>query len=426
VSSSLGEALRLRVFPRYRVIVFPVLSLLLATAVVAQQADTVVRMAGPPQHAGVATLVEELSIGVVDGAEQYIFGSVFDIAVAGDGAVYVLDRSIPAIRKYDAAGRYVRTIARGGQGPGEIGGPAGMRVLRDGRLALYDSGNRRINVYTADGERLTEWLLPGSAASIGHREGFEADTAGNVYAKRTMISEVPGARPAPVSVWLRLRANDGAIVDTIREPSWPPYPEPFRATNERGWRQMGMPFTPRRLLVISPHGHAVSGLPERYAFELLMAGRPVVSVRRDLAPEPVSGSAREEQRTQIETRMREVDPLWTWGGRDLPRVKPFYVDLEVDADGRIWLTRERTDAPRAPAQANAGRSGGGVSSTIAPEDYVPAPTVYDVFAPAGAFIGTVEAPPGVTLFVMRGDRAWGVARDELDVEFVKRYRIAWR
>jgi hypothetical protein len=67
-----------------------------------------------------------------------------------------------------------------------------------------------------------------------------------------------------------------------------------------------------------------------------------------------------------------------------------------------------------------------VSSTIAPEDYVPAPTVYDVFAPAGAFIGTVEAPPGVTLFVMRGDRAWGVARDELDVEFVKRYRIAWR
>src|SRR5688572_11404822 len=55
----------------------------------AQQADTVVRVAGAPRHAGIATLVEEISIGVVDGAEEYTFGDVTDVAVGKDGSIYV-------------------------------------------------------------------------------------------------------------------------------------------------------------------------------------------------------------------------------------------------------------------------------------------------------------------------------------------------
>jgi hypothetical protein len=81
-------------------------------------ADTIVRFAQRPIHPGVSTLVEELSIGVADGAEEYMLGEIADIALGADGSIYAFDRQVPAIRQYDARGKFVRTIGRRGQGPG--------------------------------------------------------------------------------------------------------------------------------------------------------------------------------------------------------------------------------------------------------------------------------------------------------------------
>src|SRR5688572_135328 len=108
------------------------LPLLFAIVAGAQRQDTIVRMAGAPRHAGVSVLREELSIGAVSGADEYTFGKVLDMAVAKDGSIYVLDGAINSIRIYDGAGKYLRTFARRGQGPGEIQSAGGMRVLPDG------------------------------------------------------------------------------------------------------------------------------------------------------------------------------------------------------------------------------------------------------------------------------------------------------
>src|SRR5512138_254352 len=99
-------------------------------------ADTVVRASQRPLHPGVATLVEELSIGVADGAEEYMLGEIADIALGRDGSIYALDRQVPAVRHYDAQGKFIRNIGRKGAGPGEFRSVSGIAMTRDGRLLL--------------------------------------------------------------------------------------------------------------------------------------------------------------------------------------------------------------------------------------------------------------------------------------------------
>src|SRR5687768_18595742 len=58
----------------------------------AQRSDTTVRQIGAPVHAGVATLVEEMSIGAASGAPEVTFSGVAEVAVGRDGSVFVRDR----------------------------------------------------------------------------------------------------------------------------------------------------------------------------------------------------------------------------------------------------------------------------------------------------------------------------------------------
>jgi hypothetical protein len=53
------------------------------------------------------------------------------------------------------------------------------------------------------------------------------------------------------------------------------------------------------------------------------------------------------------------------------------------------------------------------------------PVVYDILEPGGRYVGRVAAPDSLRLRAIRGDTAWGVIRDSLDVPVVKRYEIRW-
>ena len=103
--------------------------------------DTLVRTVQAPRYAGVAMLVEEASIGVADGNEEYMLGAVADIAIGRDGSVYVFDGQVPVVRHYDANGRFLRRIGRSGSGPGEYRSTSGIAIAPDGRLLFCDTGN---------------------------------------------------------------------------------------------------------------------------------------------------------------------------------------------------------------------------------------------------------------------------------------------
>lgn len=64
-----------------------------------------------------ATLVPEISVGELDGAEEYLFGSISSIAVNDNRDLYVLDEQAQHVRVFDSAGVYVETLGGRGEGP---------------------------------------------------------------------------------------------------------------------------------------------------------------------------------------------------------------------------------------------------------------------------------------------------------------------
>jgi hypothetical protein len=65
-----------------------------------------------------ATLVAEVTIGTLDGADEYLIGDPVAIAVGADGVIYMLDQQVPVVRAYAPDGTWLRDMGREGGGPG--------------------------------------------------------------------------------------------------------------------------------------------------------------------------------------------------------------------------------------------------------------------------------------------------------------------
>jgi sugar lactone lactonase YvrE len=75
-----------------------------------------------------------------------------DIAVDAAGNVYVLDSGNHRVQKFDAAGQYLATFGRRGQGPAEFQFPLSLDIDSEGYLYVADPNNQRIQVLTPEGK----------------------------------------------------------------------------------------------------------------------------------------------------------------------------------------------------------------------------------------------------------------------------------
>ena len=111
-------------------------------------------------------LEEELSIGGNVDDEDYIFHRPFDVKVAADGKIFVLDWGDSTFKIYDNAGKYIRTIGGRGQGPGEFERLIYFSVGSDGNVYVMDSMNHRVSVLDEQGEYISGFRI---------EEGFPND-----------------------------------------------------------------------------------------------------------------------------------------------------------------------------------------------------------------------------------------------------------
>jgi len=114
------------------------------------------------------SLVIERQIGALDGPAELTFAGISDIAVNAKGEIYVADRRLAEIRKFDKDGRYLLSFGRKGQGPGEF---QSIRVLSIGsrdEVIVFDDMLGRVSLFSKNGEFRTttrrlsekEWISP--------------------------------------------------------------------------------------------------------------------------------------------------------------------------------------------------------------------------------------------------------------------------
>lgn len=103
---------------------------------------------------------EELSIGVTEGDENYMFGNRVYFNTDEKGNFYVVDWDRKRIQKYDTQGKYLATIGREGQGPGEFRNVWMPRFDENGNMHVTDIANHRVTFFDKDGKFLKQIPIP--------------------------------------------------------------------------------------------------------------------------------------------------------------------------------------------------------------------------------------------------------------------------
>jgi hypothetical protein len=393
------------------------ISLVTAALPTLAQQPQVVRSTAPPAWGPSMRLVEEVRIGRLDGAEEYLFGEVEAVAVGKAGMIYVADAQVPIIRSYDAQGRFVRNIGRKGGGPGEYESIGGMRALSDGRLALWDNRNQRITVYTSAGEVSDTYRVvsPLFASDI-----FQVDTAGRFYVRGT-IGELHEGEDWQEG-WIRV-ARTGQVMDTIPIPSVPRQSGSFVLSTPSGYDR---PFTRELVTTMSSLGYLITGKNDGYAFDQHRPGAPVLRIERAHRPLPVGRAEHAEWQAWVEffqqAALNRPPPgrsPTVMGAQpmryEIPDTKPAFSELRTDSQGRIWVRRYVAavshPGPERPAGDKRPR-----------RVWREAPT-FDVFEPGGRLLGTVTFPWTSYFHDAIDQRIWATVRGESDETYIVRYRL---
>jgi hypothetical protein len=121
------------------------------------------RVEGQPSK---IALTEELTVGGGTDPDKS-FSQVGTFVVDNEGTIFALDSKEQKIKVFDRMGKYVRTIGKPGQGPGELGTMAsGIQLTADNTLLVEDAANRRLAQFKRTGEFIKNISTVGRLALV--------------------------------------------------------------------------------------------------------------------------------------------------------------------------------------------------------------------------------------------------------------------
>jgi uncharacterized protein (TIGR03663 family) len=176
------------------------------------------------------------------GAAQ--FNEPWGIAVGADGSVYVSDTWNHRVQKFTNDGQFVTSWGTFGSTGGELlqenlfYGPRAVAVGVDGNVSVMDTGNKRVQVFTPDGQFVTQWGGGGVVEGrFDEPVGLAQDADGRWFVADTWNKRIQRFSPAfeyeanwAVNGWgSQSVVNKPSIaVDTARNTLYAVDPENFR------------------------------------------------------------------------------------------------------------------------------------------------------------------------------------------------------
>ena len=298
-------------------------------------------------------------IGCEDCGDARQLSSTWDVAVNEAGDVLVIDRDAPTLRMFDKAGRPLWGRGRPGSGPGEYRfamragmGPGGMVQVIDMRL-------RRLTRLAADGAVSKSLTIP----------FFVAGSAVRGRRGEIVILSDDFKSTGTIHRWLPSSETPTLVTSFTTPP-------PGEATMSAS-------------VAIAPNGD-IAYIPtaDTYAIHRISsAGQALPNITRDIARPrrtPEELAALKGRMQMVGSAAKSAQESKQSGGSksllsddDRFAFKPHASTdaLRFDDSGRLWVRTMR-----------------GTDKT----------TVFDVFAPAGAFIGEVTLPARVDAYSLAG------------------------
>ncbi len=383
-----------------------------------EEEATLVRNLNGSLWGGLARFEEELSIGTLDGPDEYLFGSIACLSSDGE-RIFVVDRQVPVIRVYDWNGIHLMDVGGEGDGPGEYRGPScididpisGTIYVEDyrgpGRILSYDSDGNYLDIQTFLTTRYSSASLLVTTAGVLYMSGRwylpGEDPRDRRNEVRGMILWEPGI----------------ATRDTILAPRYDYEQEMVWAMrNGRRSTGTGVPFWPDSAWEMVPSGAIVSGISNEYRFEVRHLDGSMTIVERYWDPIEVPDAHREFSKTRVISMLQQSQPDYSWNGPEVPRIKPVFRGFYGDHNGRIWVVRQGTSIHNEDGD----ETGLDYTRPLWEDEYI-----LDAFEESGRYLGQVKVPRGLypTRYGAFIQDDYMIARitGEDDVPYVKRYRL---
>ena len=316
-------------------------------------------------------LEEDLSIGN-DEDDNYLFYRISRIGVDQSGNIYVMDRGNFRVQKYDSTGRYLCTMGREGQGPGEFRMPFNM-IVDDVNGTLVVQDMRKLIRFDLEGNYLDQDLALDNffydlfVTANGHFWGNMHREEGDDEATADLFR-----------VLVEMGLNGQIVKEIVSFPE-----DHYRQRLESG-AVLSVSTGEEHSLVISflDGENIIYGYSGEYVLNVIdLEGRVHTKIKKD---EPL------QDFTAAERRKSKRAPL--------PEYRPFFYYIFSDSASRIYV--QRTSAR--------------VLQQVEKE--------FDVFSRSGFFLYRTVCP--LTPFIIQDGYFYTrIADEETGDVFVKRYKI---
>jgi hypothetical protein len=330
-------------------------------------------------------------------------GSIYQVVSAfrlGDGRMVVASAGTGELRIYGADGRYLQTIGRKGDGPGEF-----RRLFWAGRMpgdsiAAWDAALARLSVFDPSG-RLARSMTPRAPLGLFPqlhavlRDGSAVIAAG-LDPARAMVSAAGVRRD---TVTLLVIGPDGAVRDTLGR--FPGSEQYLMVPPGGGFVMHPLPFG-RTLATGAQGAQFAVGSGDAYEVAVYESG----------------GGVRRLIRADRGRRAVTDD--------DVRRYRETTVAMGAGGDARrqqLQLLREVPFPERMPALTALLPGGRGNWWIQEPPAAETGETAWSLVGGDGRLLGTLRTPAGLTVREIGTDWVLGIVLDDADVEHVRLYAL---
>jgi hypothetical protein len=331
---------------------------------------TVVKNPGDPIYKSpVLELNEDLSLGGPRVVGDYAFGNIRNFVVDEQGSIYVLDGKNYRVQAFDSQGKYIRTIGRKGQGPGDLDSPLSLALNRTSDELLVLQGIRRLSFFRTEGPFIRQ-------LSINNSIRAQLDSRGQIYLLEQARSKE--------GVWsfdvkkLSMFGTDLGLVASVPG---------------QGYTGKINPFLPLNYFQVDRSDNLVYG--DSRSYEILFfepsAAKLFKKIVRPYSALPVT---EEDRKGVLENTPPEVQANYVFPGHH-PVITGFFLsDL-----GHVFV---RTNEKAEDGQR----------------------FIYDIFDAEGRFISRMPLKPsGIT--ILKG-KYYALEEDDEGFQYVKRYAVTWK